>query len=252
MDILKYLTTFGTNPKENSRHLTSFIILVLLFGYAYSFFDVLILKNAIASNAIILCIFFLIKSLIADYDPLYSGDPEKNKYTKAFQSNLPTEYIMTTYDVEMREAKSLWYNVFNKWEEKGHEMHYNWKTTLRRGFKCRMVHFVIKSFRIMFFLALLSIGIIVFVNKLKVNFEIEAIDKYFRDHVDLGIPIFYAIMCILISIIFQIVNNPNERQPKGCYLRFNEINLLNVDCLRQNINSKEDFNNYGKKKDNNT
>ena len=95
--LLKYLTEFTTNPKENSRKATSFIILVLLFSYAYSFFDVLIQENGLVSSALIIFLYLLIKSLIADYDPLYSGDPKKNKYTRAFQRILPTHYIMSKY-----------------------------------------------------------------------------------------------------------------------------------------------------------
>ena len=154
MDVLKYLTEFTTNPKENSRKATSFIILVLLFSYVYSFFGVLIQENGLVSSALLIFLYLLIKSLISDYDPLYSGDPKKNKYTRAFQRNLPTHYLMSKYNVDMQEAKHLWYNVFNKWADKNHKMHYNWTTSLSRGFKCRMVYFTIFSFKFMIILSL--------------------------------------------------------------------------------------------------
>lgn len=249
--ILKYFTTFGTNPKENSRHMTSFIILVLIFFYAYTFFDVIISENKFISNALLLVLFFLIKSIISDHDPLYSGNPKKNKYTKCFQKTLPSKYIMETYSVDMKEAKSLWYNVFNKWSDKENEMHYNWETSLRRGFKCRMVHFTIKSFGFVFLLSLITILLIWFVNSFGIKFRSEIIDLYFIEHKNIVVPIIFTISCLVIYGIFKIINYPNEVNPKGCFLRFNEINNLNIDWLRQNIRSKEDFISYGKKDNNN-
>ena len=250
--LLKYFTEFTTNPKENSRKATSFIILVLLFAYAYAFFDVLIQENGIASSALLIVLFLLIKAAIADLDILYSGNPNKNKYTKAFQENLPTKYIMAEYNIDMQEAKSLWYYVFNKWAAKEHGMHYNWKTSLSRGFKCRMVYFTIVSFRFMFFLSLITIIIIGVINYYEFNFGLEPIDKYFREHNNLGIPIIFSILCLFIFLIFLIINSPSKKKPKGCFLRFNEINQMNINWLKQNISSKENFNNYGQKNNNNT
>ena len=250
--VLKYLTEFTTNPKENSRKATSFIILVLLFAYAYSFFDVLIQKNGLASSALLIFLFLLIKSVIADYDPLYSGDPKKNKYTRSFQRNLPTKFIMSKYDVDMREAKNLWYNVFNRWTDKKHKMHYNWKTSLTRGFKCRMVYFTIISFRFMFILSSLSIVLIGIVNYYGIKFGVEPIDKYFIYHNNLFIPITFSILCLFIFLTFLIINYPSDKKSKGCFLRFNEINEINISWLKKNIISKEDFKNYGEENNSNS
>jgi len=245
MYVLKYFTEFTTNPKENSRKATSFIILVLLLAYAYCFFDVLIQKNGIVSSALLIFLFLLIKSVIADYDPLYSGNPQKNKYIRAFQKNLPTQFIMEEYDVDMKEAKILWYNVFNKWADKNHRMHYNWETSLARGFKCRMVYFTIISFKCMLILIFLSIFLIGLVNYYGLKFNIDIVDKYFIDHQNLFCPIIFFILCLIIFLAFIIINYPSNKQPRGCFLRFNEINEINISWLKGNIKSKKDFMNYG-------
>ena len=205
-----------------------------------------------ASNAILVILFLLIKAAIADYDVLYSGNPEKNKYAKAFQENLPTKYIMAEYNVNMNEAKNLWYNIFNKWRNKNHDMHYNWETSLRRGFKCRMVHFIIISFRFMFFLSIISIVIISIVNGFEFNFGMDPIDKYFKTHKDIVVPVFFTIFCFAIYLVFLVINYPGGDIPKGCFLRFSEINQLNIDWLRENIASREEFINYGTENNNNT
>jgi hypothetical protein len=245
MDVLKFLTEFTTNPKENSRKATSFIILVLLLAYAYCFFDVLIQENGIVSSALLIFLFLLIKSVIADYDPLYSGDSKKNRYIKAFQKNLPTQFIMEQYGVDMKEAKSLWYNVFNKWADKNHQMHYNWETSLARGFKCRMVYFTIISFKYMLILIFFSISLIGFVNYYGLKFNIDIVDKYFIDHQNLFCPIIFFILCLIIFLSFMVINYPSDKKPRGCFLRFNEINEINISWLKENIKSKTDFMNYG-------
>jgi uncharacterized membrane protein len=92
----KYILQFTTNPKVNSRIVTSFIILGLVFSYAYVFFNVIVLSS-ILSNLILIGLFFLIKALIADWDNLYSGNPEKNRFVKAFQAHIPSDYILKKF-----------------------------------------------------------------------------------------------------------------------------------------------------------
>ena len=238
---LKFFTDFTSNPRENSRKATSLIILVLIFSFAYVFFGVLIKDNGIASSALLIVFFLLIKEAISDKDVLYSGNPDKNKYTKAFQEKLPTKYIIQEYNVEMGEAKTLWYSVFNKWKNKEHEMHSNWKKSLERGFKCRMVYFIIVSFRFMFWLSLIFTSILYVINHFDIKTKVNVLDKYFESHTDYSGMITYSSICFLTFITFLIINYPTKNKSRGCFLRFNEMNELNANWLRRNIQSKEDF-----------
>jgi uncharacterized membrane protein len=240
-EALKFFTDFTSNPKENSRKATSFIILVLLFGFAYTYFGLLIKDNGITSSALLIVLFLLIKEAISDKDVLYSGNPDKNKYTKAFQEKLPTKYIIQTYGVEMSEAKTLWYNVFNKWKNEEHEMHSNWKKSLERGFKCRMVYFIIISFRFMFWISLVFTSIIFTFNHFDIKTNIGFIDNYFKNHSNYSGMITYILICFVVFIAFLIINYPSKNKSRGCFLRFNEMNELNINWLKRNIHSKEDF-----------
>ncbi|MFW6047150.1 MAG: hypothetical protein ACOCP4_05140 [Candidatus Woesearchaeota archaeon] len=245
-ELIKFFKDFS-NPKEKSRKTTSLIILVLFLGFAYVFFDVLIRENGIVSSALLIVLFILIKEIISEKDVLYSGDPNKNKFVNAFQLNLPTKYIIDTFGVNMEEAKRLWYNVFNKWKKEDHEMHPNWQKSLERGFKCRMVYFIIISFRFMFWISLIFTSLIYLINHFNIKFHVDTIDTYFTSHKDLTLPIIYVIICLIVYLTFLIINYPKKDKPKGCFLRFNEINDLNIDWLKRNIKHKNDLINYGKK-----
>lgn len=241
MDILKFFTSFTSNPKENSRKTTSLIILVLLFGFAYAFFGVLIQENGIASSALLIVLFLLIKGVITDNDILYSGDPTKNKYVRAFQANLPTNYIVEEFNVEMPEAKSLWYNIFNKWKSEDHAMHSNWKKSLERGFKCRMVYLIIITFRFMFWVSTITTLTIFLINRFEIKFNNQSIDSYFATHSNYTPMIIYSFICLAVFLTFLFINYPKKNKPRGCFLRFNEMNESNIDWLKRNISNKDDF-----------
>jgi hypothetical protein len=249
--LLKYFMASVADLKENSRRTTSFIILFLLCAYAYFFLDIAFKENGTVSCVVLFLIFTLIKEVIADFDILYSGNPEKNKFVKAFQKNLPTKYIIGKYRVNMQEAKSLWFSVFNIWGNKDHKMHSNWENTLKRGFKCRLVYFTITALKIVASISTLSLLIIFIVNEYKVQFRIELLDKYFLSHQFPFGSIIFVLLCLFTASILILINYSDDKKERGCFLRFNEINQINIDWLKDNISSKEDFNNYRNENNNN-
>lgn len=248
--IFKFFTD-STNPKEKFRKLTSLIILVLLLAFVYIFFDVLIDENAKASIIVLFVLYILIKEIITDFDVLYSGNPEKNKYVRAFKANLPSKYIMETNKISQDEALKLWYKEFNQWKDKDHKMHENWQITLDRGFKCRMVYFIIITFRFIAILSTVLTLAIFLIYKFNVYFNMPVVDNYIRNHSNLTIPIVFVLICFIIYILFLIINYPSLKKPRGCFLRFNEINTLNIGWLKENLSVKEDQITNDKKDNNN-
>ena len=103
----------------------------------------------------------------------------------------------------------------------------------------------------MFFLSLITIIFIALINYYAIKFGLEPVDKYFREHNNFGIPILFSVVCLLIYLLFLLINYPSKKALRGCFLRFNEINQININWLKQNISSKEDFNNYGKENNSN-
>ena len=238
----------SSNAKDQYRKSTSLIILVLLLFFVYIFFGLLIDENAKISIIVLFVAYLLIKEAITQHDVLYSGNPNKNKYVRAFQDRLPSKYLIETYKLPKEDALNLWYKEFNKWKDTTNPMHESWLLTISRGFKCRMVYFIIISFRFITILSTLFILAIFLIQKFRIHFRIPTIDNYITSHYKLTSPILFTFACLLIYIIFLIINYPSIKNPRGCFLRFNEINNQNITWLKSNFiykneNEKTDNNN---------
>jgi hypothetical protein len=223
------------NVKDKYRKITSLIILVLLLFFAYIYFDYIIDENARVTIVVLFVLYILIKEAITDHDVLYSGNPEKNKFVKAFQYNLPSKYLMEKFKLPKEEAIKLWYLEFNKWKDSKNPMHDTWLQTLSRGFKCRMVYFTIISFRFITLLSIVFILAIFGVDKFHIYYKVPVLDDYMYRHSNLTTPIIFTLVCLLIYLTFLLINYPSVEKLRGCFLRFSEINDQNINWLKANF-----------------
>ena len=164
------------------------------------------------------------------------------------QSNLPSKYLAETYKIDNDEALSLWFKEFNKWKDPSNLMHDSWILTLSRGFRCRMAYFIIISFRFIAIMSALLLLVILVLQKSQISFNVQAFDTYLTNHSNLTLPVAFTISCFLIYLIFLVINYPCQKKPRGCFLRFDEINNQNIHWLKENFtydrkNGQSDNNN---------
>ena len=92
-------------------------------------------------------IFYLLRLLLFSADLLYYGDPEKNKYVKAFQMYWPSRHLASKFNFPQEDASFYWFDkFFSTWDNPDHPRNSQWKRTLIRGYSCRFTLATISFF----------------------------------------------------------------------------------------------------------
>jgi hypothetical protein len=243
-EIVKILSE-ATSSKGMIRATTSFLLIVLLYFFAYTFFGLVINENGLISLLIALAVYFLIQTFITNYDVLYDGNPKKNRFVRAFQMKYPSTYIMEKYGIDEIEAKKLWFRkIFNTWENPNHSMYGHRLRCLRRGFICRLVYYVMTVSFGFFCISLFLLIILGILNFKSISFGIGPIDDFISSHNTLKLPLVTTLTYLIVSFFLLFTNYPRKKKPLGCFKRFNEVNEQSIDWLEENFDSLDAIRNY--------
>jgi len=213
-----------------------FIIITLYLSFAIYIFNSALPENPTQMVISILFVFtIVVLQFVTTYDPLYSGDPKKNDYIKCFHKNLPSHFIAKELEMPTEIAKLFWYHeIFNKWRDEKHEMHFNYITSLQRGFDCRMAYTIIIFFWWMFIVsAFLNtiIGIAIFAN---LKFNVEFLDNYFK-HCNFFHEVLFMVASFIVFWFARHYNKSINGKCRGAFEKFDEINQLNNLWIKKNL-----------------
>ena len=171
---------------------------------------------------------------------MYYGDPKKNHYTKAFKYYLPSKYIAKKFNIDTKEAEKNWWIVFNSWEDTKDKNYHNRQRTFERGFTCRFVYYIIKSFELIILLMVIFIILHFFSDKFD-HFS------YVISSFNIILKISILFLCVIIYIFLRLSNNTNINKLNGVWKRFAEINQNHIKWIDNNIRSLEDFKRISKR-----
>jgi len=164
---------------------------------------------------------------------LHSGnDPKSGKLSAGMGGRFHPESVATLF----RNGWQVWTGICT--------YHQQWFKTLERGFECRFVYYIIKTFKWVFVISFILTFLIFLINFFEIKTNVTIIDAYFQNHSDLSNPIYFTVTCFIVYILFLVCNYPSKKKPRGCFFKYNEINQLNIDWIKDNISSKDDFKNY--------
>jgi len=225
--------------KSGLEGLTAILILVFSLIFSHIF---IIPLNILANfpNWIVyigVCtIFYMLKLLLFSSDKLYYGDPNKNKYVKAFQLHWPSKHIAKKFSIPLDDAFYYWYEkLFNTWRNPSHERHCQYVRSLRRGYSCRFVFYSLRFFEVLLWISFP-------LTLLQLSKEISALksDKLlFWMNINLGGAIAYILFVLIFYILIRGSNKTNPTNLGGVWRRYDEINKMHIKWIDENIDSIE-------------
>jgi hypothetical protein len=234
----KILNSMNNETKDGLRNITSiflisvFIVFVILFIKPITIINTALDFVEFPQWLLLLLasvIVYIVNIIIFSSDTLYYGQ-NKNDYSKAFQENWPSKYIMKEYGLNEAEATYKWFIEFNKWKEATHEMNQQRVSTFSRGFSCRLVYYIIRTSQVFFILSIaMIIGEIIVRNCIKANI------------IEKGAFVIRILFCVIMAFIWIIcryLNSPKKKN--GVWARFDENNLLIMQWIKEH---KEIFKN---------
>jgi hypothetical protein len=230
----KILELISPETRKGLLFLTGATIVALSFLFAAGFIASLpwfekIMSQVglpeLAGDFIFVIVVYILVVIISSTDTLYYGDPEQNRYARAFQRWFPSKHLATKLGIKIDLAKDLWFDQFNLWANESHVRHQDWQRTLERGYACRFIYDVQVFSGAIF---LLSVGWLIVEGVVTRLFEYEMINLEAK----LAITVVYG----LIWIAFKYLNRTNESHQTGVWRRFNEINQRNCIWIDQNLN----------------
>lgn len=237
MDVIKqFIDSVGISSKAGLRALTALVVLAFSFMFCHLF--IVSLDILAGTPEWLLCLisyalFQVIQILLPD--KLYYGDPEKDKYVKAFQMYWPSRYLAQKFGLKEKDASYYWFeNFFNAWENPDHPRHTQWKRTLRRGYSCRFIYYCTKFFEI---LIIVSIMLALIQESLAQLFKMEI----FTSKVSLFWRIGFILFVVFLYLVIRIFNRVSPSNLGGVWKRFAEINRMHIEWVDENVKSLDDL-----------
>lgn len=185
-------------------------------------------------HLVIFVIFYLLRFFLFSGDKLYYGNPEKDKYVRAFQMYWPSKLIATKFNMSMEDAKFHWFETFNTWKNKDHPRHSQWERTMRRGYACRFVYYCIKFFEVLLWVSVLVTSLQeVLLRKFKMQIFISEVSLEWR--------IGFIIFVVLFYITIRLTNKTSPTDLIGVWRRFAEINKMHRAWIDNNISTPSDL-----------
>lgn len=231
----KIIESINPETKSGLRVLTAVLIVCLVAIFLICFIlPIEFVRNSIdilkIPRTFLVLLFsasiYLIIILIFSADTLYYGDPQKNIYAKTFQAFWPSRYLAKTLDISFENASNLWFNEFNKWKGSNNPNHELWLKTLQRGYFCRLVYYLLYYSSLIIFFSLLLL-ILELISR-KYNFIWINSSTF--------LPRILFIICVsCFWLIVRLTNRLKWKGPSGVWRRYNEINRMNIEWVKSNI-----------------
>lgn len=241
------LLRFDTETKAGLKSLTSLCVfsMMLVFLIAYVSPVIYVGDNYVAVLVIIAPLVAIIPAImqimIFSRDTLANGDPEKNKFVKAYQAVWPTRYLVEQYGLDESEAEYHWFNIFNTWADEKSPRRAQHAWTIRNGFHCRFVYVIMRTILFLLAFSLVLIPIFYFDNILRWNFNPLASSPYQE--------LWYVRVIFIASLalgylILRLSNHVSPQKLTGVWKKYADINENNISWLKKNIHSIEDLTNF--------
>jgi hypothetical protein len=175
-------------------------------------------------------VFLTIEIVLVSSDTLYYGNPSKNRYARAFQKGFPSKHIAGRFHLSKEEAKFYWFSIFNSWANKEHPLHEQWKRTLRRGYSCRFIYYVIRFLEILS-LSCVAVTLLSFVTFGFTGTNLNVLETRFL------IQYVFTAYVLLLYLVIRLANRTVPGHLTGVWRRFAEINHLHIQWIDHNIRS---------------
>lgn len=172
----------------------------------------------------LLIVEYILFVVISSDDTLYYGNPEKNRFTRAFQKDLPSKHLAAVLNVDIETAKQLWFDEFNKWGDVTHERHEDRQRTFQRGFSCRFVYYLWVVCRLLLALSVLWLGVEAIL-VIWASYEIPKLEAKLA----------IALLLIVFLTALGFFNRTSNTNPTGVWRRFSEINKRHCAWIDENI-----------------
>jgi len=182
-------------------------------------------------------VFYLVVVLIFSADVLYHGNPEKNKYVRAFQYYWPSRHIAERFGIPLEDARYYWFeNYFNRWKVEDDSRHGQWERTLRRGYSCRFIYYCVRCLEILLWLSvLLTLGQETLSRVVQV--------KILRTNTGLAGKVAFIAFVALLYVIIRAKNRTAPADLGGVWKRYAEINKMHRKWIDENISSVDELRN---------
>lgn len=240
--INRLIGKIDTNTPLGLKALSSLIILVFILLFTHVFILHILHLDFLNDfpdwlvYLIIVVLFYFIQEILFSGDILYTGE-NGNNYVKIFQKNWPSRHIASKFNINNKDASYYWFqNYFNKWKKPDSGMYDQVKRTFKRGYECRLIYYCIRFFQVIIVLSF----ILFLIKQLLIPYLSEG-KIIIKDINDFVLQIFFIIVFIIIFILVYTSNNPNYKEPKGVWKKFNEINEMHKKWIDENIKTFDDL-----------
>jgi hypothetical protein len=180
----------------------------------------------------------VIRVMLASTDTLLYGDSTADKYTRAFQANLPSRYIADKFGISKQDAEFYWYEgLFNRWSDPKQPRHSQWARTLRRGYACRFVYHTLVLLKVLIVLSTVLTLLVA------VSMVVPALCMLHTvgPESGLGERISFIVVLLVFYLFVRLTNRTSPQHPSGVWRRFAEINQLHAKWIDENVASLEDL-----------
>jgi len=172
----------------------------------------------------LLIVEYILFVVISSDDTLYYGNPKKNRFTRAFQKDLPSKHLAEVLNVDIDTAKYLWFNEFNKWGDVNHERHEERQRTFQRGYSCRFVYYLWVVGKLLLVLSILWLAVEAGLVKWT-SYEIQKMEAKLA----------IAALLIVFLTALRFFNRTSDRNQTGVWRRFSEINKRHCAWIDENL-----------------
>lgn len=236
----KVIDMVSPDSRKGLEGLTALVVLALVLIFCHIFIIPLNLFENWPNLVLYLAafvIFYVVRVLLFSSDVLYYGDPERNRYAKAFQMYWPSRHLASRFKLSQEDASFYWFEkVFNGWADPSHPRNSQWRRTLIRGYSCRFVYYCVKFLEILLWI---SLGVTLLHEIVPRLFGIDVL----MTSISLGWRIGFLVFVALLYIVTRSTNRTSPTNLTGVWRRYAEINKMHIRWIDENISSLDDLRN---------
>lgn len=160
--------------------------------------------------------------LLLSEDSLQYSRSASNRHIMFFQSQFLRIYIQKQYNLPAPEARQRWLAVLRQWKDEKHPNHFYFVILLRRRLGCRTVFYLQ---RVLIWLSLLSFVALVILAVLSWWGALDLPRFYSLDNAGLTVArIVFPLALLSLYVYLRMDNRPDQDNPTGVWLRWEEIN----------------------------
>jgi hypothetical protein len=160
--------------------------------------------------------------LLLSEDSLQHSRSASNRHISFFKAQFPRIYIQKQYNLPAPEARQRWLAVLRQWKDENHPNHFYFVALLRRRLECRTVFYLQ---RVLIWLSLLSFVALVILAVLSWWGALDLPRFYSLDNAGLTVArIVFPIALLGLYVYLRMDNRPDQDNPTGVWLKWEEIN----------------------------